>query len=48
MNNDVLDIEIQDLINSSQLFYEENTEICNSVSKATNNPVSEEGTTCTK
>ena len=37
MNNDLLDIKIWDLINSSQLFYKRNVEVGDLISKATNN-----------
>ena len=43
MNNDLLDIEIQDPIDSSQLSYEGNAEVGNLVSKATDNPSPKKG-----
>jgi len=43
MNNDLLDIEIQDPIDSSQLSCEGNAEVGNSVSKATDNPSPKKG-----
>jgi len=38
MNNNLTDIEIQDLIDSSQLSYKGNSEVDDSVSKVTDNP----------
>ena len=38
MNNNLTDIEIQDLIDSSQLSYKGNSEVGDSVSKMTDNP----------
>ena len=43
MNNDLLDIEIQDPIDSSQLSYEGNAEVGNLVSEATDNPSLKKG-----
>ena len=37
MNNNLTDIEIQDLIDSSQLSYKGNSEVGDSVSKVTDN-----------
>jgi len=42
INNDLLDIEIQNPINSSQLFYKENAEIGDLVSKMTDKSPKEE------
>jgi len=47
INNDLLNIEIQNPINSSQLFYKGNVEISDLVSKMTDNSP-KEGAICMK